>query len=116
MGNILVKATHGMDDVTLSTVAFIQAKVALEKGHKVRLWLFGEAVHLRRPDVITSIKAPGLPALQELVDAMKGKVEYFVCKPCAVARGLPEDPDAKFAGMPDYLDHLTNWATNSDSW
>ena len=117
---ILIKATHATDDVTLATVPFIQAKVALTKGHDVKIWLFGEAVHLVREAVRNSVQAPGLPSFKALFSEISpsiGKnVDIYICKPCAEARGLADAPYGIFAGGDLYLEHLLNWADKNDAW
>ena len=46
--NILVHITQGSDNPTRAALGFLVAKTAIDEGHKVTLFLAGDAVKLYR--------------------------------------------------------------------
>jgi len=79
MAKILAVATHGTDDPTKSTFAFITAVGALGAGREVGIALLGEAVYLVKEGVANTVHGVGFPPLPELIEkVVKGKVPVYV--------------------------------------
>jgi len=79
MGKILAVATHGTDDPTKSTFAFITAVGALGAGKEVGIALLGEAVYLVKEGVAKTVHGVGFPPLPELIEkVVKGNVPVYV--------------------------------------
>lgn len=79
MAKILAVATHGTDDPTKSTLAFITAVGALGAGKEVGIALLGEAVYLAKQGVANAVHGVGFPPLHELIEkVVKGNVPVYV--------------------------------------
>lgn len=79
MGKILVVATHGTDDPTKCTAAFVTAVGALGANREVSLVLIGEAAYLAKEAVAKSVHGVGFPPLPELIDkVVAGNVPVYV--------------------------------------
>lgn len=79
MAKILAVATHGTDDPTKCTLAFITAVGALGAGKEVGIALLGEAVYLAKAGVANAVHGVGFPPLQELIEkVVKGNVPVYV--------------------------------------
>ena len=68
MAKILAVATHGTDDPTKSTLAFITAVGALGAGKEVAIALVGEGAYLLKEAVANAVHGVGFPPLPELVE------------------------------------------------
>jgi predicted peroxiredoxin len=104
-----VLTTIGPDNSTKAVLPFIAGKGAMSRGEGVAIFAMQEATYLgstRHAD-LSELKAPGLPTVQEVLDALRDNgalEEFLVCKPCAEARGITEAdlaPWATFGGAPD---------------
>ncbi len=74
----LFTSTHGSEDPTRSTLAWVQAKGAVEAGHEVTISLVGDSVVVLRDEVAEHIQGVGLPALKDLISfAREGKITVF---------------------------------------
>ena len=79
MAKILAVATHGTDDPTKSTLAFITAVGALGAGKEVGIALLGEAVYLAKEEVAKTVHGVGFPPLPELIEkVVKGNIPVYV--------------------------------------
>jgi len=79
MAKILAVATHGTDDPTKSTLAFITAVGALGAGKEVGIALLGESVYLAKEGVANTVRGVGFPPLPELIEkVVKGNVPVYV--------------------------------------
>lgn len=79
MSKILSVATHGTDDPTKCTLAFVTAMGAMGIGKEVGIALLGEAVYLVKEEVAKSVHGVGFPPLPELIDkVVKGNVPVYV--------------------------------------
>ena len=79
MAKILAVATHGTDDPTKSTLAFITAVGALGAGKEVGIALLGEAAYLAKEKVANAVHGVGFPPLHELIEkVVKGNVPVYV--------------------------------------
>lgn len=65
MSKILVKSAWGSDDPTKAAFPFLHANALAEAGHKVQIFLLGEAVSLMREPVANAIVPVGWPPLSE---------------------------------------------------
>ena len=64
---VLVKSAWGSDDPTKAALAFLHANAFTEAGHKVQIFLLGEAVNLMKDELINSVTPVGWPPLSEIV-------------------------------------------------
>jgi predicted peroxiredoxin len=79
MAKILAVATHGTDDPTKSTFAFITAVGALGSDKEVSIALLGEAVYLVKEGIAKTVHGVGFPPLPELIEkVVKGNVPVYV--------------------------------------
>ncbi len=79
MAKVLAVATHGTDDPTKSTLAFITAVGALGAGKEVSIALLGEAVYLAKKEGANTVHGIGFPPLPELIDkVVKANVPVYV--------------------------------------
>jgi predicted peroxiredoxin len=79
MSKILAVATHGTDDPTMGSFAFITAVGALGAGKEVEIALLGEAAYLAKPALVKGVQGVGFPPLSELIEkVVKGKVPVYV--------------------------------------
>ncbi|WP_022835865.1 DsrE family protein [Salisaeta longa] len=101
--------TIGPENATKAVLPFIAAKGAMSQGEASAFFAMQEATYLastRHAD-LSELKAPGLPTVRAVVDALlqQDMIEAFVvCKPCAEARGITADdlaPWARFGGAGD---------------
>ena len=92
MARFLFVLSRGAEDPTRCVRCFQFAKIAVEKGHEVTVFLVDDAVQLCHLSITERIKAPTgdecLPYLRLLQDR---QVPILVCKPCAEARMIGED-------------------------
>ena len=90
MAKYLIIANSGPEDPNRATVPFLTAKALVEKGHKVSIWLYNNAVYLMPEGVAENIQAPGLPNLEDLVLflTMTNKIPVFIGVSCAIGRGI----------------------------
>lgn len=79
MAKILAIATHGTDDPTKCTLAFLTAVGALGAGKEVTIGLVGEGVYVAKEAVAKTVHGIGFPPLPELIEKLvKAKVPVFV--------------------------------------
>lgn len=98
MGNILVHATHGPENPTRAALAFLVAKTAAEEGHKVTMFLAGEAAQLLRDAVLDSLSGLGTGRLRDHFDALvAANTRFYVSGMSAKSRGVLE---TDLAGKP----------------
>jgi len=88
-GSILVHVTHGPENPTRAALAFLVARTAVEEGHRVSLFLAGDAVQLLRDPVLDSLTGVGTGRLREHYDAIvKGGGRFYLSGMSSSARGL----------------------------
>ena len=79
MAKILAVATHGTDDPTKSTLAFVTAVGALGADKEVAIALVGEGAYLLKEAVANAVHGVGFPPLPELIEkVVKGNVPVYV--------------------------------------
>jgi len=104
-----ILSTIGPDNSTKAVLPFIAGKGAMSRGEGVAMFAMQEATYLGASSHadLSELKAPGLPTVQEVVDALRANgalEEFVVCKPCAEVRGITEAdlaPWATFGGADD---------------
>jgi predicted peroxiredoxin len=67
MAKILSVSTHGTDDQTLSTLAFVTAVGAVGAGKEVAIALLGEAAYLAKEEIAKTVHGVGFPPLRDLI-------------------------------------------------
>jgi len=86
---ILVHVTHGPEQPTRAALAFLVAKTAIDEGHRVTLFLAGDAVQLLRDSVLDSVTGVGTGRLRDHYDAIvKGGGRFYLSGMSSSARGL----------------------------
>ena len=73
----LIHVTTGQDNPTKAALAFLVAKTALEDGHKVNLFLAGDAVLLLKDDVLNSVTGLGTGKLSDHYKVIVEKGGHF---------------------------------------
>lgn len=86
---ILIHVTHGPEHPTRAALAFLVAKTAIDEGHRVTLFLAGDAVQLLRDPVLDGLTGLGTGRLREHYDAIvKGGGRFYLSGMSGSARGL----------------------------
>ena len=110
MAKILVHITHGPEHPTRAALGFLVAKVAIEEGHSVTLFLAGDAVQLVRDGALNNVSGLGTGKLRESYDAIVASgAKIYLSGMSAKSRGLSqtelEGKPVEFA-MPNVLVQL----------
>jgi uncharacterized protein len=105
---ILVHITHGPEHPTRAALAFAVAKAALDEGHRVSIFLAGDAVQLIREEVLNVLTGLGTGKLRESYDALAaGGARFYLSGGSSQARGVSEQDiagkPAEFAGPPQLV-------------
>jgi predicted peroxiredoxin len=92
---ILVHITHGTENPTRAALGFLVARTAIEEGHRVNLFLAGDAVRLLQDSVLNSLAGIGTGKLREHYDVIvKGNGKFYLSGNSSKARGIT-DQDIK---------------------
>lgn len=79
MAKILAVATHGSDDPTKATLAFVTAVGALGGGQEVAIALLAEGAYLAKPVIAKTVHGVGFAALPELIEkVVQANVPVYV--------------------------------------
>lgn len=79
----------GPGDPSRASLLFIWAHLLAEADHTVRIDLAGDGALLMRREATESLRAPGLPALKDIMAKAQDRgIPIYVCRPCAEARGV----------------------------
>ncbi len=101
MANIFMKSSWGSDDPTRAAMVLGHGNALASKGHKVRIFLLGEAVCLAREVVRENLKPVGWPSVaDQWNEALDNGVRIEFCGACSRARGVTEDEMAAAGGQP----------------
>ena len=88
--SILVHVTHGPEHPTRAALAFNVAHAAAQQGHRVTVFLAGDAVQLLRDGVLDHLQGLGTGTLRELYDGLvDADVPFYASGGSSAARGLP---------------------------
>lgn len=107
---LLVNITRGRSDLHAASMGLALAKTALERGHRVTVFLSVAAPALATKDLGPDVRLEGFPPVSELVReivAKGGKV--IVCGHCASVLALDPasmQPGVTFAQHGDWLDAI----------
>jgi uncharacterized protein len=101
MGSLLVHITHGPEHPTRAALGLLIAKIALEEGHEVSLFLGGDGVQLMRDSVLDAVQGIGTGSAREHLDAIvSGGGRFYVSGLSSKARDVTEkDLEGKNAEM-----------------
>jgi predicted peroxiredoxin len=66
--NVLIKSAWGSDESTKASFAFLHANAFAEAGHRVQIFLLGEAVNLMKDELVRSVTPVGWPPLSEIME------------------------------------------------
>lgn len=99
---ILVHVTNGPEHPTRAALAFLVARTAIDEGHRVTLFLAGDAVQLLRDATLDGLAGVGTGRLREHYDAIvKGGGRFYLSGMSSSARGITaadlEDKPAELA-------------------
>ena len=90
--SILIHLTHGTESPTRAALAFLVARTAVEEGHKVTLFLAGDAVQLMRDGALNNLTGLGTGNLKEHYDVLeKAGCEFYLSGMSSKSRGLTEE-------------------------
>jgi predicted peroxiredoxin len=77
--NVLIKSAWGSDESTKASFAFLHANAFAEAGHRVQIFLLGEAVNLMKDELMRSVTPVGWPPLSEIMHkAIEHKIAISV--------------------------------------
>lgn len=110
MGSLLVHITHGPEAPTRAALGFLVARTALEEGHRVTMFLAGDAVQLLRAPVLDALHGIGTGHLRDHVDALlSGGARIYASGMSSSARGLTREnlPPSVELAPPTRLVELT---------
>ncbi len=116
MAKILISAKFGTNNPTLATLPYIAAKTAKSQGHEPTVFLWDEATALVRPGAAEHIVGVNVKPLKEvLAEVIALGIPIWVCKGCALARGV--DPanlieNAQIKEMSDFIQALVEFDKN----
>src|ERR1041385_4348803 len=65
--NIMFKSAWGSDDPTKAAFAFLHGNALAEAGHRVQIFLLGEAVNLMKTELADAVTPVGWPPLAEIM-------------------------------------------------
>lgn len=86
---ILVHITHGPEAPTRAALGFHVAKAAIDEGHRVTVFLAGDAVGLLREETLDELAGLGTGKLRDLYDAIvAGGGRFYLSGGSSKARGL----------------------------
>ena len=115
MAHVLVHISTGPENATKAALGFLVAKTALEEGHKLSMFLAGDAVNLLRKDTVETLNGLGTGALSAHVGAInKSEAEIFYSGLSAKARGLTPEVLAIERASPGLAAKLIELATAAD--
>lgn len=105
---ILVHVTHGPEHPTRAALGFAVARAALEQGHRVSIFLAGDAVQLIGEGVLEHLEGLGTGNLRELYEGIVADGgRFYLSGGSSGARGVTErdlaDRPAEFAGPPELV-------------
>ena len=111
MARIFINVTHGPEHPTRAALEFLIAKIALDEGHEVSLFLAGDAVQLIRDAVLDNLAGLGTGNLREHFDAIaSGGGRFYLSGMSGKARGVTdsdlENKPAEFVMPPKLLELL----------
>ncbi len=89
--NIVVKVSHGTDDLHAAIMALKISKMLQMKGAQTTLFVNLEGVRLLDNRVSADLAWGHTPSVGKLIDeVMKAGVRVVVCPHCAMIAGIPE--------------------------
>jgi uncharacterized protein len=99
MAHLLVHCTTGPEHPTRAALAFRVARMALEQGHSVEMFLAGDAVQLVRAATLDSVVGVGTgPLAEHHAAVVQGGARIYASTFSSAARGLNEQ-EASAAGV-----------------
>lgn len=89
--SILIHITQGLENPTKAALGFLVARTALEEGHKVSLFLAGDAVRLLQDPILDTLKGLGTGKLREHYEVIvKGGGRFYLSGNSSKARGVTD--------------------------
>jgi predicted peroxiredoxin len=91
VAKIMINITHGPEHPTRACLGFLVAKMAVEDGHDVSIFLAGDGVQLLRDGVLDNLNGLGTGNLRESYDGVtNGGGQIYASKLSSATRGLTE--------------------------
>jgi len=108
MGRLLVHCTTGPEHPTRASLAFRVARMALEQGHEVDMFLAGDALTLLRVPTREAILGVGIgPLAEHYAEVVRLGGRMYASRFSAAARGITADLAAEVELVdPDLLVEL----------
>ena len=114
MANIFMKSSWGSDNPTNAEMVFGHGNALANAGHKVRIFLLGEAVTMVRPVVQENLVPVGWPSVAEQwSESIKLGVRIECCGACSRARSISEKDIADsgaLIGTPESFVEDVEWS------
>lgn len=89
--SILIHLSQGPENPTVAALAFLIARTAVEEGHKVTLFLAGDAVQLMRDGALENLSGLGTGDLAAHYRVLaKNDCEFYLSGMSSNSRGLTE--------------------------
>lgn len=106
---LIIKCTHGFegDSAERTNQALTVAATAAASGHRVQLWLAGEATWLAVPGRADNFALPYATPATELLDTIRELGQLIACGQCAKRRNLTEAdllPGTTIKGAATFID------------
>jgi uncharacterized protein len=113
VAKVLVNLATGPENPTRAALALFVARMAVEEGHDVQVFLAGDAVQLARPATASLATGIGTGSFGEHWEVLStAGVPIFLSAMSSQARGLEEESLAEGAELapPQKLVELAVWA------
>ena len=104
---VVIAISSGTEDPTRATLGILAAKVAVDQGHEVIVWLQGEAAVIANKNVYGLMLGNNMPPMNDAVNALLAKnVPFWVCEACGKSRNVSSEnwvETASYKTMPEYM-------------
>lgn len=115
VAHVLIHITCGPENPSKAALGFLVAKVALEEGNTVSLFLAIDAVQLLRPEILAGLRGIGTGDLGQHAEALRsGGARFFVSSLSAASRGVGADCLDPFRAEPAGPSVLLRLAADAD--
>jgi predicted peroxiredoxin len=107
LGHLLVHIATGPENPTRLALGLRVARMALQAGHEVSVFLAGDAVDVLRPETRLAIEGIGIGTAQEHWEVlMTGGASVYASVFSSAARGIHEAPEGVHLVLPERLVEL----------
>lgn len=107
MGHLLVHIATGPENPTRMALGLRVARMAVDAGHEVSLFLAGDAVDVLRAETRQAVEGIGIGTAQEQWEVlMAGGATIYASVFSSAARGIHEPPEGVQLVLPERLVEL----------